>query len=145
MIDHRADVPLNTWAVVLAAAHAPAYEGALSLLTAELAASWSSLAASSLPSWRSAAARQLVADAVRSRAEGYPYDDWTTISWVRSVNAPSSTLDVHRPTRMPVFTPSPYLTAPSSHNPQSRVVQGAHPRSYPSGKVLCFSGVGHPF
>ncbi len=90
IFDRRVDVSLNTWAAVLAAAHAPAYDGASSPLTAELASSWSSLAATSLPTWRSAAARQLVADAVRSRAEGYPYEDWTMISWVRSVHASCS-------------------------------------------------------
>lgn len=97
---HRADIDLNTWAIFLVDAYAPAYNASSSnsstggananananatLIGSELTTLWSTTTSASLPTWRDAATMQLVKDAREIRSQvNQPYSNWETLSWIR--------------------------------------------------------------
>ncbi len=76
---------LNTWAIFLTQAFAPAYN-ASSALTAASAPAFNALVATTLPVWSTAVSEQVVKDALESRQENSrAYEDWESLSWVRCV------------------------------------------------------------
>lgn len=75
---------LNTWAIFLTRAFAPAYNA--STLTAASAPAFNALVSATLPQWSTAVSAQAVRDALESRQEdSRAYEDWESLSWVRCV------------------------------------------------------------